>query len=249
MWSYYGSKSKVVDFYPPPKYGKIIEPFAGSAKYSLKFFDRDILLVDKYEVVVNLWHYLQSVTPAEIMALPEPVYNQSLDDFKTLAKIEKQLLGFMVSRGNAVPKKTVKTFSDVHSSKKQIASQLFKIKHWKIILGSYLDIIDPPYQEGGQEYKFGNKHLNFQELASWCKSRSGHVIVCENTKATWLPFKPMKEMTGITSTTTEAIWSNFETAYDTQQLSLFGMSATNTARSGLAGAVALEDEVLSPANR
>lgn len=229
MWSYYGSKSKVVDFYPPPKYGKIIEPFAGSARYSLKFFDRDITLVDKYEVVVNLWHYLQSVTPAEIMALPEPVYNQSLDDFKTLAKIEKQLLGFMVSRGNAVPKKTVKTFSDVHSSKKQIASQLFKIKHWKIILGSYLDIenqeatwfIDPPYQEGGQEYKFGNKYLNFQELANWCKSRSGHVIVCENTKATWLPFKPMKEMTGITSTTTEAIWSNFETAYDMQQMGLF----------------------------
>lgn len=47
MFSYYGSKSKVVDLYPSPKFGKIIEPFAGSARYSLKYFDRDVLLVDK----------------------------------------------------------------------------------------------------------------------------------------------------------------------------------------------------------
>ena len=31
MFSYYGSKSKIVDYYPPPKHKKIIEPFAGSA--------------------------------------------------------------------------------------------------------------------------------------------------------------------------------------------------------------------------
>lgn len=37
MWSYYGSKTKLVDLYPPPKTDKIIEPFCGSAKYSLKY--------------------------------------------------------------------------------------------------------------------------------------------------------------------------------------------------------------------
>ena len=52
MFSYYGSKSKVVDLYPRPKFDKIIEPFAGSARYALKYFDRDVLLVDKYEVIV-----------------------------------------------------------------------------------------------------------------------------------------------------------------------------------------------------
>ena len=30
MFSYYGSKGKIVDYYPPPKHKKIIEPFAGS---------------------------------------------------------------------------------------------------------------------------------------------------------------------------------------------------------------------------
>ncbi len=54
MFSYYGSKSKVVDLYPSPKFGKIIEPFAGSARYSLKYFDRDVLLVDKWEVIIKI---------------------------------------------------------------------------------------------------------------------------------------------------------------------------------------------------
>ena len=50
MWSYYGGKSKVVDYYPTPKQSKIIEPFAGSARYALKWFDRDVLLVDKFDI-------------------------------------------------------------------------------------------------------------------------------------------------------------------------------------------------------
>lgn len=40
------------------------------------------------------------------------------------------------------------------------------------------------------------------------------------TKATWLPFKPMKEMQGTMFKTTEAIWSNHKTNYDAVQQSL-----------------------------
>ena len=57
MFSYYGSKSKIVDYYPPPKHKRIIEPFAGSARYSLKYFDREINLYDKYPIVIEVWHY------------------------------------------------------------------------------------------------------------------------------------------------------------------------------------------------
>jgi len=78
MWSYYGSKSKVVDLYPTPKFDKIIEPFAGSARYSLKWFDRDILLVDKYDVVVNLWRWLQQCSENDILKLPELERGKSL---------------------------------------------------------------------------------------------------------------------------------------------------------------------------
>jgi len=44
MFSYYGSKSKIVDCYPAPRYDKIIEPFAGSARYSLKWWNREYAL-------------------------------------------------------------------------------------------------------------------------------------------------------------------------------------------------------------
>jgi len=71
MWSYYGSKSKVIDLYPSPKFDKIIEPFAGSARYALKYFDRDVLLVDKYPVIVDLWKWLQKVSEADINTMQE----------------------------------------------------------------------------------------------------------------------------------------------------------------------------------
>jgi hypothetical protein len=58
------------------------------------------------------------------------------------------------------------------------------------------------------------------KLAEWCKERNGQAIVCENTKATWLPFKPMKEMQGTMFKTTEAIWSNIKTNYDNEQILL-----------------------------
>ena len=38
MWGYYGSKSKIASMYPKPMYDKIIEPFAGTAQYSLLHF-------------------------------------------------------------------------------------------------------------------------------------------------------------------------------------------------------------------
>lgn len=53
-------------------------------------------------------------------------------------------------------------------------------------------------------------------------NRSGQVVVCENTKADWLPFKPMKQIQGGANTnTTEAIWSNHITNYDNEQIKMF----------------------------
>jgi site-specific DNA-adenine methylase len=71
MFSYYGSKSKVVDFYPPPKHKILIEPFAGSARYSLKYFDREVMLIDKYEIVINVWKWLQQCSKQDILGLPK----------------------------------------------------------------------------------------------------------------------------------------------------------------------------------
>lgn len=237
MFSYYGSKSKVVDYYPPPKHKKIIEPFAGSARYSLKYFDRDILLVDRYPVLIEVWHYLQQCSKEDILRLPKPAIGDDLRKYETLSEIEKKFMGFLVQAAQGKPANTVTKMSAFYANKsdirKQIAEELFKIKHWTIQLGHYHEIpnfpdvtwfIDPPYQFGGQhQYKFNNKTIEFDYLAEWCKNRTGQVIVCENTKADWLPFKPMCDLQGAGNTnTTEAIWSNIPTNYDNEQMSLFG---------------------------
>lgn len=229
MWSYYGSKSKVIDFYPPPKYGKIIEPFAGTARYALKFFDREILLVDKYDVLIRIWKWLQQASKKDIMSLPN-IKAGTIIDRKDFDCIEQAwLMGFMIQAGVNAPRLTVTPMGadNIKNSKRFISENLFKIKHWKIEQGVYDDIpnqeatwfIDPPYQFGGEYYRHGNQKIDFVALGEWSRSRLGHIIVCENTKADWLPFKPMKELHGTIHETTEAIWSNFPTEYDYLQMS------------------------------
>ena len=229
MWSYYGSKSKIINLYPPPKYGKIIEPFAGSARYALKWFDRDILLVDKYDKIIKLWVWLQQCTKKDILSLPQLDVGENIDDFN-ISNDEKRLMNFLVQTGTSGSGKTVSNYGK-KSMKKQlsnISSNLWKIKHWKFKIDCYTNIdndaatwyIDPPYQYGGHSYKYSNKDINYLSLSSWCKERKGQVIVCENTKANWMDFKPMKEMQGTIFITTEAIWTNMQTSYNVIQTSL-----------------------------
>lgn len=225
MFSYYGSKSKIIDYYPSPKHDKIIEPFAGSARYALKWFDRDVLIVDKYDVIVKVWHYLQQASEKDILGLPELSYKDSLHDFN-LSDGELSLMSFLVARGVSSPQYIVQQYSDIALAKRTIASHLYKIRHWEIRQGDYIDIpnqtatwfIDPPYQVGGHKYQAGNSQLDFADLAQWCKARAGQVIVCENTKANWLPFWPIKNLSGAYSKTTEAIWLN-----DVKQLGMWSI--------------------------
>lgn len=232
MWSYYGSKSRLVRHYPPPKYAKVIEPFAGCAKYSLKYFERQVVIVDKYKVLIDVWRYLQQASEIDILKLPKLKTGESIKDHKYLSDVEQSFLGFLVCNGLESPRMNVSTFEGVNVERdlKRIAKSLFKIRHWEIILGTFEDIdnheatwfIDPPYQFGGEHYKESNKNLNFQSLSNWCKSRKGQVIVCENTKANWMDFRPMVLNKGSNNKKTgEAIWSNMPTAFDHEQLVLF----------------------------
>jgi len=217
MWSYYGSKSKVVNLYPEPKYNTIIEPFAGSARYSLKYWDKNVILIEKYELLVKLWKWLQQAKEDDILKLPDMKPGENTDNFVFDSQEAKWLMGFMINQGSASPKKSVSKVGNFGVSQREkirISNDIEKIRHWNIVLGDYKDVsdieatwfIDPPYQFGGQYYRLGNKNINYKELAEWCMSRKGQVIVCENTKSTWMDFKPLKEMQGSIHKTTEAIW-------------------------------------------
>lgn len=233
MWSYYGSKTSMVDLYPPPMHDKIVEPFAGTAKYSLKYFEKDVLLCDKYKVIIDIWKWLQKCSKNDVLSLPRPKTGESLNDYRFDCEEAKLFMGFIIGAGSQSPRLTVSAFCEklrpnrINKRLKEVSENLFKIKHWDIRHGDYMDLqnekatwyIDPPYQHGG--YVYVENKIDFKFLASWCKSRKGQIIVCENSKADWMDFKPMKTFKGTTRKTVEAIWSNMPTNYDNIQQELF----------------------------
>lgn len=231
MFSYYGSKSKIVDLYPPPKFDKIIEPFAGSARYALKYWHKDVLLVDKYDVVIRIWKWLQQCSKQDILGLPK--FETGVDLRKcNLSEEELLFLGMCAGIASTQPRYKISSYAGEQNGRKNrfklIAEKIHQIKHWEIRLGSYTEIenieatwfVDAPYQFGGHAY-VENK-IDFGGLSEWCKQRIGQTIVCENTKANWLPFMPITKIQGAGQTfTTEAIWSNHKTNYDDFQIQLF----------------------------
>lgn len=235
MWSYYGAKTNVVDFYPGPKEHKVIEPFAGSARYSLKYFEKDVLLVDKYEVVIKIWKWLQLCSEKDILSLPRRMKaGESLNDFKFDCEEAKLLMGFLVGYGLERPRVKATTRlthrpNFINFSLIRIAKQLFKIRHWVIQHGSYENIknqkatwfIDPPYKKGGECYPESSNNINFNKLANWSMERDGQVIICENINADWLIFNPLMRHKTRCGVQKEGIWTNEPTGFDNLQIQLF----------------------------
>jgi len=236
MWSYYGAKTNLVDLYPKPKHDLIIEPFAGSARYALKYFDRDVLLVDKYPVVIDIWKWLQSCSEKDILSLPKRLpIGSSFNDFAFDCNAQRLFYSFISGCGDHSPRnkptkrKTIDRPNHVSYNLKRVAASLFKIKHWEIQLGTYEDIknrnatwfIDPPYQHGGYVYPMSSLKIDFASLREWCMVRTGQVIVCENMKADWIPLVPIGVCNGSLKRSIEGIWTNEETHYHNLQQSLF----------------------------
>ncbi len=205
MWTYFGSKANIVDLYPRPVYDTIIEPFAGTARYALKYFEKEVILIDRYPLLINIWKWLQECSSDDILKLPRKILpGTKLKDIAFDCDQARDLYGFLIGKGESHPRRTASKWVTVdrpnliNYSLNRIAANLYKIKHWVILLGSYdmapdhdcTWFIDPPYQYAGHEYAHSRKKIDYNDLSRWCLSRKGQVIVCENDKAKWLPFVP-----------------------------------------------------------
>ena len=223
MFSYYGSKSKIIHYYPHPKFKRIIEPFAGSARYACMYYARDIWINDKYEVVYSIWKWIQQATRDDIARLPVIGKGEDLRDIKSLTQEERWLLGYLVNPGNSSPCNIVTGRADgwgkghdingrtnaIVIFKQNILRIIGKIDHWRITQRDYQKLpnleatwfIDPPYQFGGQTYIVND--IDFKSLLRWIKNRRGETLTCENTKNTWLDrYKILKRIQGSQQTHT-----------------------------------------------
>ena len=234
MWGYYGSKRNLVKYYPKPEHDLIIEPFAGTAQYALAYWDREVILMEKYETIVNLWRWLQKCSKDDILKTRRLKCGENVDDFEWECQEQKDLVGFIITGAPTMPKKTASKWKTVIRPNTQnyklnlIADNLHKIKHWDIRLGTYEDLenleatwfIDPPYEEAGKYYKFGSKYIDYSHLGNWCKDRRGQTIVCENEGASWLPFNYLTSIHGVRKSSKEAVWLNTKTQQEQLHLAI-----------------------------
>lgn len=235
FFGYYGGKWRdSLRLYAAPQHDTIVEPFAGSAGYSLRYFHKNIILCDKDPIIYGVWNYLIHASESEILGIPDVPLNGSIDDI-FLSQEQRWLVGFWLNRAVAKPRKKPSSWmrSGIRPGsfwgdrvRQTISSQLKYIRHWKVFKCSYEEapvkinlngpatwFIDPPYQRAGKHYTHGSKKIDFNALGTWCRSRKGQVMVCENQGANWLWFRPSGDSRSNAGRRTgkpskEVVWEN-----------------------------------------
>jgi hypothetical protein len=204
MFYYYGRKKQIAMRYPEPVHDVIVEPFAGSAAYSLHGdrWERSVILVEKDPRVASIWQWLiDEATSGTILALPELRVGEKSSDFLHIVHAATKM---------AFKYKTIKVTPVLERnweiSKRVMAANIHKIKHWRIVCGDYSmapDVegtwfLDPPYKSSpGEGYAHGSGSLNYTSLAKWAKTRRGQVICCEGQFGDYLPFRKLLTLPGV----------------------------------------------------
>jgi site-specific DNA-adenine methylase len=226
MFSFYGAKWRASVRYPAPSEKLIIEPFAGSASYAMLYHkNHDIWINDVDKTIYGVWKYLQNATRKDILDLPLDVIN--VDNWEG-PRGAKDLIGFWFTKATPVPAKEKVGWARKgkyaaqywsKNRRQRVANQVEIIRDWKITNLSYEGLkvpnqgatwfVDPPYSgPPGRAYK--HNEIDFDFLASWCKSRPGQVIVCENSGADWLPFKSLGDFkTARNKKSSEVVWVKY----------------------------------------
>ena len=224
FWRYYGGKWRAAPRYPEPDHRVIVEPFAGAAGYSLRYPDQRVVLVEKYPTIAEMWRYLIKALPSEIRRIAEVQHVEDLP--RWVPQGARSLVGFAMNSGASAPCKMLSAGRLKMRSmgralegwtpklRGRVASQVEFIRHWKIIEGDYTrapDVsatwfVDAPYSnEAGRHYI--HHQVDYAELASWCRSRRGQVLVCEQEGATWAPFRPFEtSKAAMGRNSREALW-------------------------------------------
>ena len=211
FFPYYGGKWRFARRYPSPRYRRIVEPFAGSAGYSVRYSAHRVELNDAFGAVVDTWTYLAGADPHQISALPDILLDQTVDLVPLAAR---PLVGWWLNKAKNRPCRSPSAWMRAWLTnekekarrpvsywgagvRQRLAEQIGAIRHWQVSHGSYESLdtsqpatwfIDPPYQRAGAHYPKGSQQIDFAHLADWCRSLRGQIIVCENEGAEWLPF-------------------------------------------------------------
>lgn len=113
MFYYLGRKKRIAGLYPEPIEPFIVEPFAGSAAYSLQGnrWERDVIINDINPITCGVWRYLQQATVYDIESLPNFQQGDKLSDVSSLSEDERWLIAFHINPGSNQRSNVVTEFS------------------------------------------------------------------------------------------------------------------------------------------
>jgi site-specific DNA-adenine methylase len=213
MFYYYGRKKQIAKYYPSPNYSTIIEPFAGSAAYSLygDNWKKEVILIEKDKRVAAIWEWLiNEATSEQVKKLPDLKVGEKSSEFLHIIHAATKM---------AFHYKTIKVTPVLarnwEISKRYMQENLFKIHHWRIICADYSDapdveatwFIDPPYKDGsGRGYHHGSSSIDYNHLATWAKRRQGEIIFCEGMCGDYLPFTSLLELKGVAGKSSKEVY-------------------------------------------
>ena len=216
-FSYYGGKGMLASRYPAPQHKTIIEPFAGGAAYSLKYYKHDVFLNDLNPKTYQIWQFILSSNALKyIKKIPiKPTKGINVNDIADEIDAPVGLRYILQSACNVGVMGTEKNCKSItkigavkwkHNTINKLLYWWPKLRHWQITNKDYSKInneiatwfIDPPYSnDAGKLYETND--INYNNLANWCLNRNGFIIVCENYGAKWLPFIKTVEAPGVQS--------------------------------------------------
>lgn len=229
FFSYYGSKWQGARHLGSPRAPLVIEPFAGSACYSTRWEAKRVRLYDVSPDICALWNWLLGCSVADIERIPDSF--ESMSEIMAMPIGPQMLARFWVAKGRAEPSGALSPWYFQWRSAKdcrvwgpavkaRIIAQRPIIDQWSIEQKSWDEIpvveahyhVDPPYNNTpGSRYPHSD--IDYRALGSWCRSLPGHVDVCENSGADWLPFRPLYEVVSCRGRRTghsskEAVWQS-----------------------------------------
>lgn len=207
FFSYYGAKYTAAKHLGPPRRDLVIEPFAGSACYSLRWNVPRVRLYDVSPDICALWDFLINCSADDIAKIPDRF--DDIADVLALPRGPQLLVRFWISKGRAEPTKSLspwyleyrnKGFCRVWGPavKARIIAQKPLISAWEIKQMPWHHVpqveahwhVDPPYNNYAGS-KYPHSRVDFKALSEWCENLPGAVDVCENAGAAWLPFRPL----------------------------------------------------------
>lgn len=162
--NFFGSKYRIAKLYPPPEHDTIVEPFAGSAGYAMRWHERRVVLVEKSPEIAGVWRYLihPKTTERSILRIPLLGPDDTVDGLKGLSEEQRWLIGMNINAGSDRPRNNMSRFAVEYrppwptkkckgttgphegfenfwgeKRRARIARQVESIKHWHVIEGSY----------------------------------------------------------------------------------------------------------------